>query len=261
MTYRNEIVVNANRSTVMGVLINPFFFAGIVGHIGILRVKDKLKGEYVTPEYLNSPENDFEVAYVFGTPENYRVTLGYMRGPEISSGEIKYKGGTFDGKFEWEISFILTPLGDNKTRISFLVKAQYKSSVLSRIFGRSEFDLATHIVEGHFIPFIRFYFKPSEEFELNKVEVLSEEGDSNKVIGKFKEVIHKLEAGIVKIFGKNLECLVVVLNREIKKASCITGNDIKTGSEALSLLLLYNGELKMKAYELQLEDLIEKLET
>lgn len=258
--YMNEVVVNANKSVVLGALTNPFFFAGVVGHIGILRVKDKLKGEYVTPEYLNSPENDFEVAYVFGTPESYHVSLGYMRGPEVSPGEVKYSGGTFDGKFEREISFVLTPLGDSRTRVVITANAKYKTSILSKLFGKSEFDLAAHIVEGHFAPFVKLYFKPSEELEVSKIEVASEEGDANVVLGKFKELIPKLEAGMIKITGKNLECLVVVLNKDIKRATCLAGNDLKTGSEALSLLLLYSGELKMKAYQVQLEDIIERLE-
>ncbi|MQL56156.1 hypothetical protein [Acidianus ambivalens] len=258
--YRNEIVINAGRSSLLGVLTNPFFISGIVGHVGILRVKDKQKGDYVTPEFLNSPEDDFQVAYVFGTPENYNVSLGYMVGPEIFPGEVKYKGGTFDGKFEWEVSFFLTPIDDNKTRLSISVNAKYKTSMLARIFGRSEFDLAFHIVEGHFIPFFKFYFKPSEEIEVNKIEIASEEGEANEVIAKFKEIVPKLEAGMIKISGKNLECLVIVINKDIRRVTCLAGNDLKTGSDALSLLLLYNGELKMKAYQLQLEDLIEKIE-
>ena len=258
--YRNEIVVNANRSSVLGVLTNPFFISGIFGHVGILRVKDKQKGDYVTPEFLNSPEDDFQVAYVFGTPENYHVYLGHMIGPEVSLGEVKYKGETSDGKFKWEISFLLTPIDDNKTRVSISVDAKYKTSTLARIFGRSEFDLATHIVEGHIIPFFKFYFKPSEEIEVNKIEIESEEGEANKVIAKFKEIIPKLETEMIKISGKNLECLVIVINKDIKRVTCLVGNDVRTGSEALSLLLLYNGELKMKAYQLQLEDLIEKIE-
>ncbi|BDC17753.1 hypothetical protein [Acidianus sp. HS-5] len=258
--YRNEIVVNADRSAVLGVFTNPFFFSGIVGHIGILRIKDEKKGDYVTPEFLTSPQDDYQVAYVFGTPESYHASLGYLRGPEISAGEVKYSGATFDGKFEFEIHFFLTPLDDNKTRVSISVNATYKTSTLARIFGRSEFDLATHIVEGHIIPFFKFYFKPSEEIEVNKIEVASEEGDANKVIAKFKEVVPKLESGFVKISGTNLECLAVVIGRDIKRVTCLAGNDLKTGSEALSLLLLYNGELKMKAYQIQLEDLIEKIE-
>lgn len=257
--YRNEIIVNASRPITLGLLTNPFLIAGITGHLAIIGVKDKQKGDYVKPEFLSSPERDFKVAYVFGGDENHYVSLGYLRGPEVTPGEVKYEGATFDGKFEVDVSFFLTPIGDSKTRIVISVNAKYKTSILSKLFGRSEQDLATHIVESHFIPFFKFFFKPSEEFEIRKIEIISEEGDGHKLLGKFKEVLPKLEVGVAKIYGNDTECSIVVFNRDIKRMTCRADDDVKSGHEALSLLLLNNGELKMRVYQLLLDDIMEKL--
>lgn len=253
--YRSQIDLQIPKSLAMEFGKDPFIIAGIFGHVAILSVKDKIKGEFVTPDDLQQPANEFRVAYVYGVPPNYKVYPGIFKGPEIAGDEIKYSGYTEDGKVSFTLSFIFKSLG-SITRLYITTNFEYRGSFLDKLIGRSSFDLAKHIVEGHYIPYIKFYFNyhVPKEMELTKKVVLEEEGDMSMIIEKFKEVIKSLQYGVVEITSEGLECTFVIVNGNVKKGVCKGGNEIKTDAEALSSLLFVSGKGKITVYEVNLED-------
>ncbi|ARM75424.1 hypothetical protein [Acidianus manzaensis] len=255
--YSSEIEVEAPRSLVLEFVRDPFIVAGVFGHVAILRVKDKVKGDFVTPEYLEKPENSFKVAYIYGVPPDYKVFSGIFEGPKISVDAIEYSGYTDDGKIKFTLSFILKNLA-SETRIYMNSEFKFEGSFLDKMLGRGSFDMAKHIIEGHFMPYIKFYFDShkSSEVKIGKRIILQDEGDMNYIITKFKEVARTMNNGIIEVYSENLNCSFGIINNNMKRSICRSGKDIKTDTEALTALLFSTGKGKIIAYEVNLEDAI-----
>ncbi|WP_338602609.1 hypothetical protein V6M85_02565 [Sulfolobus tengchongensis] len=255
--FRTEIDVPLPKSLILDFVRDPFIVGGVFGHVAVLQVKDKVKGDFVTPEYLQQPLNEFRVAYIYGVPPDYKVFPGIFKGPEILVDEIRYTGSTDDGKMSFKLSFILKSAGSS-TRLYMSSEFEFKESFLQKLLGRSSFDLAKHIIEGHFIPYIKFYLNSHvpKEVKVGKRVLLEEEGDMNYIIAKFKEIVKNTNTGIIEINNEDLDCSFMVINGDIKKAICRGGKEVKRDNEALSALLFASGKGKLTVYDINLEDYI-----
>ena len=79
--YSHDITIRTSKDKVISLLTNPFLFAGVLGHISILRVYDHKEGKYVTPSSLSAFSNMFLVVYIFGTPDTkMNIFEGEMEG-------------------------------------------------------------------------------------------------------------------------------------------------------------------------------------
>lgn len=77
-----EIMVWAFRERVVEILSDPFIFAGISGHMEIVKVFDSVAQDFVEPLEAKSPTARFKVAYIFDVKDGKTSTaVGEMTGP------------------------------------------------------------------------------------------------------------------------------------------------------------------------------------
>ena len=274
--YRGDIVVNAPVQFARKFAMDPLLISGISGHITILGFKDKVKNEYLFGDRireLTAPANEFKALFILlKSGGNFKYADGVFKGPEVTAEGIKYSGYSDDGKLEFEISIITKSLGENLTRVYFMTNVKYNDSFMDRLLGRSAIDFAKHIVEDHFMTYARVYF-PSfsdllssmgqrEKSSTSPVSLspISEfTGDAAEVLAKINEAITQLNLGVIKVSFDKLNCSIVVENKTMKKAVCKGESGIKTGFEALSMIMSAKGQGKMEVYAINVEDIVESL--
>ena len=275
--YRGDIIINAPVQFVMKFIEDPLIIAGISGHIAILKFKDKVKDEYLFGDKikeLSAPTNEFKVLYILLKSDGtFKYAEGVFIGPEVTmENGIRYFGYTDDSKLEFEINFILKGLGENLTSIHFATTVKYNDSLLERLLGRSTVDLARHIVEDHFITYIRVYFSAFVSF-IHSIELIEKSspssislppisqftGDAGSVLVKINEITTQLDLGVIKVKFDGLTCSIIVENKAMKKAVCKSDGETRTDFEALSMILSAKGQGKMEVYAINVEDIIESL--
>jgi len=274
--YRGDIVVSAPVQFARKFAMDPLIISGISGHISILGFKDKAKNEYLFGDRireLTAPANEFKALFILlKSGGNFKYADGVFKGPEVTMDGIKYSGYSDDGKLEFEISTMPKSLGENLTRVYFATNVKYNDSFMDRVLGRSAVDFAKHIVEDHFITYAKQYFPSFSDLlssmgqrdksspssvSLSPISEFS--GDAGGVLAKMNEVITQLNLGVIKVSFDKLNCSIVVENKTMKKAVCKNGNGIKTGLEAISMIMTAKGQGKMEVYAMNIEDIIESL--
>jgi len=274
--YRGDIVINAPIQFVRRFVMDPLIISGISGHISIRGFKDKAKNEYLFGDRireLSAPANEFKALFILlKRGSNFKYADGVFKGPEVTMDGIKYSGYSDDGKFEFEISIIPKSLGENLTRVYFGTNVKYNDSFMDRLLGRSAVDFAKHIVEDHFITYTKQYFPSfsdllssmgqrdmSSPSSVSLSPISEFTGDAAGVLAKMNEAITQLNLGVIKVSFDKLNCSIVVENKAMKKAVCKGENGIKTGFEALSMIMSAKGQGKMEVYALNIEDIVESL--
>jgi len=274
--YMGDILINAPVYFVRKFIMDPLIIAGTSGHISILGFKDKAKNDYLFGDKireLSAPATEFRVLYILlKTGLNFQYTDGVFIGPELTAEGVKYYGYSDDGRLEFEINFMPKSLGENSTRLYIATNVKYNDSLLDRILGRKAVDFARHIVEDHFITYARVYFpsffdlvpsmRSKEQSSVPSVSLspISQfSGDAGSILIKINEAITQLNLGVIKVKFDKLTCNIVVENKTMKKAVCKSENEIKTGFEALSMILGTKGQGKMEVYSVNVEDIIESL--
>jgi len=274
--YRGDIVVNLPVQFVRKFLMDPLLIAGISGHIVIRWFKDKAKNEYLSGNRireLSAPTNEFKAIFVLRTSSgDYKYLEGVFKGPEVTMEEIKYYGYTDDGKLEFGITIMPKSLGGSATRIYFMTNFKYNDSLMDRLLGRTAEDFAKHIVEDRFITYARVYFQSYAELfsamgqkegpspsSVSLYPISEFTGDAASLLAKMNEVVSQLNLGVIKVSFDKLNCSIVVENKTMKKAVCKSDKEIRTGLEAISMIITAKGQGKMQVYTINVEDLIESL--
>ncbi|QGA53994.1 hypothetical protein GFS03_05090 [Sulfolobus sp. E5-1-F] len=274
--YSTEVKINAPIFVVRKILMDPLFTSGISGHIAILKFKDKQKNEFLMGDRireLSAPTDEFEALYILmRTSKDFKYTEGIYRGPEVSLQSIKYSGISNDGKLEFTIEFMPKSIGDSQTTLYIATKVKYNDSLLDKLLGKSAVDFAKHIVEDHLGMYARVYFsylygdiiknlasKERSTQGLSITPLFEFTGNAGSILSKINETISQLDLGKIKVNFDNLTCDIVVQNKEMKRAICRSDNIIKTGFEALAMIISAKGEGKMEVYSVKVEDLIEIL--
>jgi len=274
--YRGDLVVNAPVQFARKFAMDPLIISGISGHISIRGFKDKAKNEFLFGDRireLSAPANEFKALFILlKSGGNFKYADGVFKGPEVTMDGIKYSGYSDDGKLEFEISIMPKSLGENVTRLYFATNVKYNESFMDRLLGRSAVDFAKHIVEDHFITYARVYFSSfadllssftqkgySSTSSISLSPISEFTGDAAGVLAKMNETITQLNLGVIKVSFDKLNCSIVVENKAMKKAVCKGENGIKTGFEALSMIMSAKGQGKMQVYTINVEDLIESL--
>ncbi|WP_126450948.1 hypothetical protein [Sulfodiicoccus acidiphilus] len=258
LMYTFDVKTSASKGRVMGFLLDPFVFTGVIGHINVLQVMDVKKGKYVAPGSLEEPGRDYRVLYVFGTPDTkLNVMLGAMLGPDFSPAGVSYGGKTDDGKFEWRADFkVSADRGETEVRIALDV--QYRSGTLDKLLGRSAFQLAQHFVTDHIIPYIKLYLKGGE-LEVSKVEVARLEVDASQLLTKLRELSKGMVTGVISAAGEDFRATLLVKNGELGTMRMMKGGKLFTGGDVIAKLLTEQGRVRLMAYEVDVEGLMERV--
>jgi len=276
--YRGDTVINAPVQFVRRFVMDPLIISGISGHISILGFKDKAKNEFLFGDRireLSAPANEFKALFILlKRGSNFKYADGVFKGPEVTMDGIKYSGYSDDGKLEFEISFIPKSLGENLTRMYFATNVKYNDSFMDRLLGRSAVNFARHIVEDHFITYTKVYFSSfadllssmgqrdmSSPSSVSLSPISEFTGDAGSLLAKMNEVMSQLNLGVIKMSFDKLNCSIVVENKTMKKAMCKSDKEIRTGLEAISMIITTatKGQGKMQVYTINVEDLIESL--
>jgi len=273
--YTRDLVINVPAFYVRKFAMDPFIISGISGHIAILGSKGEKdmesSSEAETEKVLAQP-NEFNALFILpmrGGGSKY--VDGIFKGPEVTMDGIKYYGRTNDGKLEFEGEIITKSLGDNSTRVYFSANIKYNDSFMDRLLGKSAEDFAKHIVEKHFIRYAKMYLpsyaelfssmgkNSSSSVSLSPISEFT--GDAGSLLAKMNEVMSQLNLGVIKMSFDKLNCSIVVENKTMKKAMCKSDKEIRTGLEAISMIITTatKGQGKMQVYAINVEDLIESL--
>ncbi len=257
MFYSQELELRASRSQITSFFIDPIRFAGMFGHLLIVKIFDKEKNNYLPMGNLRNPENKFRVVYVLGDPDS-RMTLmkGYMEGPIISLGGIEYKGNTDDNKLSWKIGLYILDSSKGISKVKIIGDYKQDYGVFDRIFSGGDFNLAEHLVKEHVVPFLSLYFKPSLEEGYSINEIINLKGNVDEILSKMRELINTVKYGGAIIIGENLEILMSITNGDISQVQ-INGSPSQAGDVMVSLLKA-KGEIRLIAYEMGFEDIVLK---
>ncbi|BFH72341.1 hypothetical protein SJAV_02850 [Sulfurisphaera javensis] len=159
----NNIVVKKSREEVMRVIVDPFRLFGIISHINILQVYDEEKNIYTTLDKVNVFPRKFRVMYIFGTPDTKITTfLGYMEGPKIVPGGVRYQGRDNEETFYWDLEIYVKERQEGSS-LSFHMNTIYKPKITHKLLGKEvkelkeEFNFPDHILKAHLIPYFKFY--------------------------------------------------------------------------------------------------------
>ncbi|BBL47555.1 hypothetical protein [Metallosphaera sedula] len=257
-----EIDVKAPKSVIKSGLMDPFLFSGVMGHVNILQVLDKTTGQYVAPGRLTSPERDYRVLYIFGTPDTkLHVILGHMSGPNLSGGAIVYTGKSDDGKFEWRTEFMVEDSASG-SKIRIGLDVTYKSSALDKLMGKNPFQLAEHFIQDHILPYLKLYLEKEqvvapEPQGLPMTEVGRVEGEISEIATKIRQLMTNMKTGAIVIKGKNLRASIQVKDGKPSHMKMIRGNQVITGNDVLANLILESGQAVAVALEVDMERILD----
>ncbi|NON63032.1 hypothetical protein [Acidianus sp. RZ1] len=253
MSYSEELVVKAGKSSLFSLLADPFKLSGIIGHFSILGIEDGKTGKRYPPSEVKKQEDKYWIAIVFGVTSGKVISsAGTLDGPIISPNSIQYKAETDDGKDSFKILFILRdhPLG---TKVSITVEFNVKAGLLSKPFYGDYSSFAEHIVKGHIIPYIRSI----SSIDIGLKEIKRVRGNVEELLRELRN-LHNIYGAVV-IKGENFRFASFIDDRELKGSRIdISGNTLG-GGEALSKLLILSGLAEMVIYEVPADDLIESL--
>lgn len=249
-SYTYGVEVPTQRERVIQLLSDPFLLSGVFGHVGILQAFDQNKQEFVSPESLSSPATRFKVIYIFGTPDTKLFTsLGEMVGPEPSMSGISYKGFTYDNKVRWSINFEVKPVKLSVTQVRMVVSTEYDTSFLDKITGRKHFNLAEHVVNGHVVPYLRWYFKAeSHSLEVEPVLKFAEEGLIGDLMPKVIRSIRDVEYGVVVVEGTDARGRIYIKGGRAEEGEVVVNGERLSGPEAIVRLLQVQSKGKVSVY-------------
>ncbi|BCU71667.1 hypothetical protein [Stygiolobus caldivivus] len=235
-TYTEEVLVPASRERIIRWLSDPFLIAGVIGHLSILQVYDPKTQSYVSPSLLSGYCTRFKVIYIFGTADTKLYTvLGEMRGPIYNPSGITYEGNTSDGKLKWSINFQVRVMKTLESLVRASVSAEYEMSLLDRLFDRSPLALAEHIIKDHLIPYIKYYFKPSDtgQLDITPTVLYVSEGSLSEIIPMVLREAVAVQYGVVTIEGDGIRGKILIKNGRIERLNVNYEENLITSEEAL----------------------------
>ncbi|BCU68803.1 hypothetical protein [Stygiolobus caldivivus] len=258
-SYTHEITVPASKERILRWLSDPFLLSGVFGHVSILQVFDPKSQKYVTPSSLSGYSTKFKVIYIFGTPESKVYTnIGEMKGPLYTPSGIAYEGNTSDGKLKWNINFEVRSVRTLESLVRISVISEYEISAFDRFFGKTPFALPEHIVKDHIVPYVKYYFKPSDasQLDITPTVVYSDEGSLSDIIAKVLKGISEVHYGVITIEGEGVNGKILIKNGRIERINVNYNESLISGQDALLQLLSIPNTAKVTLYSLDLDNAV-----
>ena len=259
--YSGDIDVPATREKLLPKVSNPILFAGVTGHILVLKAYDHKAEDFVPFSALTFPSDRFRVVYTYGLcNEEIRLFRGYLEKDGETQVGVMYRGRTDDGRVSWETVVELLPVNSEETRLQVSVTARYAIPHLLGL-GSGKLDLPKfieHIFRDHVEPYFRLYTPGQETRGLDvKVTVVrSLEGPLNEVILKAWDYIEDLGLGVVKIEGREIRGTISVMDGKIKEIRLFHSGKMLKDDDAVAKIMELSSPVKVSIYTVDTESLI-----
>ena len=165
-----RLTLNSPRSEIMKIFTDPFRLSGVISHFVVLQAYNDNLGRFVSPSQALKDKipNLYKVLYVFGTPDTgIKTLIGTLKGPEIISGGVLYKGKDDENTFELYMQ-IMSQEMTNKTVVTITTNLAYNPSIKHKLFGKeikelkNQFNFPEHIVKEHIVPYLNLTYKLEE---------------------------------------------------------------------------------------------------
>jgi hypothetical protein len=258
--YSQDVTIKTSKDRVVSLITDPFLLSGVFGHVNILRVYDQKQGKYVDLSSLSSFSDRFLVVYVFGTPDTkMNLFEGEMEGPIFEAGSVVYRGWTKDQKFTWGVRFEAKAIKPMETLVRIFVTADYYVSGLDRLLGRTPFALAQHIVEGHIIPYVKYYLKTESGIGLEGItptKLLDEQGLFSQILPKITKVSGDVEYGVAVIKGENVSGKMWIKNGKIAGIEVNHKGQTLQGQDAMLELVSLLTPVRVTLYVVDLDEVL-----
>jgi hypothetical protein len=184
----SEVLLVSPKERVYEFLTNPFVVVGAFGHASALLAMDDKGGRSVQFSDLSIAPRLLRVTYVLSfESERPQCAVGYMEGPDLVNGGLKYTGWTDDDSVSWELVFQITKARQDLTRVGIHLTTNANQSLLSRLLGKRTLG-AKHIVQDHLIPFLNLTLNSRLEGEEQDLGQLARKALENaRKFGKHEE--------------------------------------------------------------------------
>lgn len=165
-----RLTLNSSRSEIVKIFTDPFRLSGVISHFVVLQAYDDNLGRFVSPSQALKDKipNLYKVLYVFGTPDTgIKTLIGTLKGPEIITGGVQYKGKDDENTFEFNIQ-IMSQEMNSKTSVTIITNLVYHPTMKHKIFGKEikelkeQFNFPEHIVKEHIVPYLHLTYKLEE---------------------------------------------------------------------------------------------------
>jgi hypothetical protein len=236
------------RGSALSVFLDPHRFAGVSGHISILKVLDRKDGLYKDLDSVEDGERKYLVAYTFGDPENkMSLSLGYMSGPNLSASGVSYDGES--ESFKWSLS-----AQAQEARVIIEVSAEYRESRNPLRAQRQE--LLEHVARSHLVPYLSKLPPQLDYAGTSLTPLFSYRGEVGELISKLRDLVMEIGTGVISIKGKGFHFVASMINNQITYMKFTEGSDVTVGAEALSKLFWVKGRAEISAFHVQIEEVM-----
>lgn len=249
MQYIDEVTVPIGKTLINAVLSEPYIVSGVLGHITLLKVYDKVRKDYFPPSEVKEADNKFLSALVLQDEKGKIVVYqGEFVGPNVLPNHIDYYFKTDDGKIEIRLNFQLQER-TNGTKINIgceFIQRKGFFDFLTKNYGK--FD--EHLVKAHIIPFLNS--------SLTKFTVMRKIYDGtvelNEAVMKLRDL--PKTSGLVIIKSNSLDFTGYFNNDGIVGAELKYNDKLYNNAEALAeLFKVKNERVRMIIYELPIHDI------
>ena len=249
--YRYGVAVRASRERVLEVLSDPFLFAGISGHMEIVKVFDSAVQDFVEPAEAKSPTAKFKVVYVFDLKDGKTSTaLGEMTGPVFTPEGVSYSGFTDDGKLNWSLNIEVKGITGTESQVRFSGNVECEETLVDRLLSRwkSCSELLDMMVRGHIIPYLLSFLRPtpSAKLQVTPTLVYSEVGTLSEIMPKVSRAVQDVHYGMVVIIGEDVKGRLLIIDGNVVETDVNMGLEVISGVSAM--LKLFNSQSRANAY-------------
>jgi hypothetical protein len=216
-------------------LTDPYWLAGVLGHIDVLAAYDSRTNRYVQISELNAVPNKFKVAYLLGRiEEKIHMLIGELNGPQLTPSGVKYWGQSDDTKLQWTLDINLKQNKPTETLVEFVLRVDMMKSFFDRVLGTPEF-LSRHIIEDHLIPYIKLYMRPIhlEQPTLEPTKLFEKEGKIPALIQEALRATGGVPYGVIVIKGLTLSGKVLVKDGKPVEIEASDKTGTASGEQAL----------------------------
>ncbi len=175
---------------------DPFLVSSVLGHVQLLMEKEN--GEFKSFDKVSSSSDVFRVLFEFGNPFSRLLTSSGEMQRKVTRSSISYEMGPDDNAFSININFIA-----EKGKLRIINTVKYFSPQAVNYVGMKEDDLENHLMNGHLIPYFRFFGGEGDEYvqlrvsEGNLCDLIASIGELRKTDDMYKVVIISPEISAV----------------------------------------------------------------
>ncbi|BBG25303.1 hypothetical protein [Sulfuracidifex tepidarius] len=152
-----EVSLKYDSTGILHKLADPFVVTSILGHVRLIMEKED--DEFKSFDRVTSSSDVFRVIFEFGNPFSKLLTSSGELQRKVTPSSISYKMNPEDNVFSISTNFVI-----EKGKLRIINSVKYLSPQAVNYIGMKEDELELHLIEGHLIPYFKF-FSGNEEDE------------------------------------------------------------------------------------------------